>query len=203
MASPVPPAGFASSRIAQAIAPKGRLWRRLYDPSYKDPLGASFGSSRFSDPRKPRPTDAFKVIYVSRTIETCFLEKELRDKLNGSLGDFPLVESEILSLQVATFRVKEPLNLVDLTGANLYKMRVPPRDIRDSRHTLAQEWSLAFWSHNTKPDGLKYSSRLNGATNLAIYDRALGKLESVDVRPLSEYPRVLDKLIRKFGLALA
>lgn len=51
---------------------------------------------------------------------------------------------------------------------------------------------MAFHEHPTRPDGIIYPSRLNGETNLAIYDRAIGKLTTRSTGPL----------LRQHGLAL-
>ena len=48
------------------------------------------------------------------------------------------------------------------------------------------------------PDGIVYSSRLNGQTNLAVYDRAIPKLRVVETTPLIDalgLPSVLDELL--------
>ncbi|UVK35991.1 RES domain-containing protein (plasmid) [Mesorhizobium sp. AR10] len=56
-------------------------------------------------------------------------------------------------------------------------MGVPTDVVRAQRQNLARRWSLAFHEHRSEPDGVIYPSRLNGATNLAIYDRAKLKLQ--------------------------
>lgn len=47
------------------------------------------------------------------------------------------------------------------------------------RQSLGRAWSLAFHEHRSVPDGIIYPSRLNGHTNLAIFDRAISKLSAV------------------------
>lgn len=62
---------------------------------------------------------------------------------------------------------------------------------------MARAWSLAFHEHPQKPDGIIYPSRLNEETNLAIYGRAVGKLQSASSSPLVGAPNlaaVLDTL---------
>ncbi len=46
----------------------------------------------------------------------------------------------------------------------------------------------AFHEHRSVPDGIIYPSRLNGHTNLAIFDRAISKLSAVRVVPLIGAP---------------
>ncbi|WP_267901658.1 RES domain-containing protein [Sinorhizobium meliloti] len=52
-------------------------------------------------------------------------------------------------------------------------MGVPTDVAKSSRQALARAWSLAFHEHRSVPDGIIYPSRLNGHTNLAIFDRHL------------------------------
>jgi hypothetical protein len=63
-------------------------------------------------------------------------------------------------------------------------MGVPSDVARASHQSLARAWSVAFYDHPEKPDGINYPSRLNLETNLAIYDRAVPKLELHSVIPL-------------------
>ncbi|KOF17157.1 hypothetical protein AC244_18270 [Ensifer adhaerens] len=58
-------------------------------------------------------------------------------------------------------------------------MGVPTDVAKSSRQSLARAWSLAIHEHGSKPDGIIYPSRLNGHTNLAIFDRAVSKLAAV------------------------
>jgi hypothetical protein len=50
---------------------------------------------------------------------------------------------------------------------------------RPPSQTLARAWSVAFHEHPEKLDGIIYPSRLNGHTNLAVFDRAIVKLQAV------------------------
>jgi hypothetical protein len=54
---------------------------------------------------------------------------------------------------------------------------------------------VLFHEHQQQPDGIVYPSRLNGETNLAIYERAVGKLELFREQHLKRaagLPSVLD-----------
>jgi hypothetical protein len=76
-------------------------------------------------------------------------------------------------------------------------MGVPSDVPRGSKQTLARKWSVAFHDHSEQVDGIIYPSRLNGETNLAVYDRAVGKLVAPRVHVLRRAPglaRVLDDL---------
>ncbi|GGB13090.1 hypothetical protein GCM10011491_46050 [Brucella endophytica] len=67
-------------------------------------------------------------------------------------------------------------------------MGVPADVAKSSHQNLARKWSLAFHEHRSVPDGIIYSSRLNGDANLAIFDRAIPKLAVVRVMPLIGAP---------------
>ncbi|TPE48066.1 RES domain-containing protein [Amaricoccus solimangrovi] len=67
-------------------------------------------------------------------------------------------------------------------------MGVPTDVARASRQSLARAWSLAFHEHPAKPDGIIYPSRLNGQTNIAVFERAIGKLGAVRTTKLLAAP---------------
>ena len=75
---------------------------------------------------------------------------------------------------------------------------MPSGVARASSQSLGRAWSLAFNQHPSEPDGIVYPSRLNGQTNLAVYDRATSKLRVANVGPLTavpDLPTVLDELM--------
>ena len=91
----------------------------------------------------------------------------------------------------------EELTLVDLTGDGPIRMGVPSDVSRSSRQALARRWSVAFHDHPAQVDGIYYPSRLNGEVNIAMYDRAVGKLSASATRSLRAAPglaRVLNDL---------
>lgn len=197
------PKGFSSSKIELALISAGALWFRLYSSIYKDPLGFGFSPSRFSDPRIDLPeADRFGVIYLGTSLKVCFLEKVLRDRRNGRLGDIPIPYAELEQLICAELRTVVPLKLIDLRDDRLLQMGIPTDAVRASSHALGQNWSLAFSSHQEQPDGIIYPSRLNQETNLALYDRALAKIELSTVRPFLDYRADVAALIREFRLAI-
>ena len=71
------------------------------------------------------------------------------------------------------------MSLVDLRGDGPLRMGIPSDVARGSKQSLARRWSLAIHEHPFQPDGIIYPSRLNGETNLAVYDRAIMKLSAV------------------------
>lgn len=118
----------------------------------------------------------------------CFVEAVLRDEGDGRAGDFLLDESDLVARRHAGVEVTMPLSMIDLRGDGPLRMGVPSDVARGSKQSLARRWSTAFHAHPAQPDGVIYPSRLNGETNLAIYDRAMGKLGVVSSRPLLSEP---------------
>jgi hypothetical protein len=100
------------------------------------------------------------------------------------VGDYPLDERELHIRRFAEIEVVRDLTMVDLRGDGAVRMGVPSDVARASRQTLARAWSVAFHDHPQVPDGIVYASRLNGQTNLAVYDRALPKLAVRRAMPL-------------------
>ncbi|MER9580715.1 RES domain-containing protein [Mesorhizobium sp. M0276] len=114
----------------------------------------------------------------------CFLETVLRDRREGILYDVPIEEVELTRRRYAEIATTASLRVVDLRDDNAVRMGVPTDVVRAQRQNLARRWSLAFHEHPSEPDGIIYPSRLNEATNLAIYDRAVPKLQAKRVMAL-------------------
>jgi len=191
------PAFHRAALHAATIDPGVRLGRIFFAP-HLDPLGFGKTPSRFSDPRRRIPSHRFGVLYLGATLKVCFLEAVLRDNRNGTVGDYPMDERELHLRRYAEIEVTAPLSLVDLRGDGAIRMGVPSDVARASRQSLGRAWSLAFHQHPSRPDGIVYPSRLNGQTNLAVYDRAVSKLRAASVCPLiaaADLPTVLDELM--------
>ncbi|MER9056687.1 RES family NAD+ phosphorylase [Mesorhizobium sp. M0910] len=172
-----PPPDFARAKLEIETLSRGRTFGRIYWSTYPDPLGYGKSPSRFSDPRRRVDANRFGVLYVGDSLKVCFLETVLRDRREGILDDLPIDEAELTRRRYAEIATTTDLRLVDLRGDNAVRMGVPTDVVRAQRQNLARRWSLAFHQHPSEPDGIIYPSRLNGATNLAIYDRSIGKLQ--------------------------
>jgi hypothetical protein len=179
-----PKAGFSRVRLEIAKIRPGSRFGRIYLKRYPNALGVGKSPSRFSDPRRRSASRRFGVLYLGASLKVCFLEAMLRDKRNGAIGNYPLAESELHARRHAEIIVSSELRLVDLRGDCAIRMGVPSDVARASKQRLARAWSVAFHDHPEKPDGIVYSSRLNSETNLAIYNRAIGKLTAHRKTPL-------------------
>lgn len=197
MAKVLPPRGFAGASLHIHEVSVGRRFGHIYPGRYLDPLGFGKTPSRFSDPRRRIATNRFGVIYLGETVKVCFLEAVLRDQRDGLIGDLPMDEAELHSRHYAEIEVVAPLKLVDLCGDGAVIMGVPTDVAKASNQRLARAWSVAFHEHPEKPDGIIYPSRLNGHINLAVFDRAIVKLKTVNKGKLiaaSGLASVLDDL---------
>ena len=103
----------------------------------------------------------------------------MRDQRDGRIDDLLLDERDLAIRSYATIEVTAALSLVDLRGDGPLRMGIPSDVARGSKQSLARRWSLAIHEHRAQPDGIIYPSRLNGETNLAIYNRAIPKLRAV------------------------
>ncbi|MER9776841.1 RES family NAD+ phosphorylase [Mesorhizobium sp. M0220] len=164
-------------------------------------MGYGKSPSRFSDPRRRLDANRFGVLYLGDSLEVCFLETVLRDRREGILDDLPIEEVELTRRRYAEIATTTDLRLVGLGGDNAVRMGVPTDVVRAQRQNLARRWSLAFHQHPSEPDGIIYPSRLNEATNLAIYDRAVPKLQAKRVTNLLG-ARGLAQVLQDFRVGL-
>ncbi|RWA98667.1 MAG: RES domain-containing protein [Mesorhizobium sp.] len=183
-----PPPDFGRAKLEIETIPPGRTFGRIYWSTYPDPLGYGKSASRFSDPRRRVTANRFGVLYLGDSLKVCFLETVLRDRREGLFDDLPIEEVELTQRRYAEITTTADLRLVDLGGDNAVRMGVPTDVVRAQRQNLARRWSVAFHEHSSQPDGIIYPSRLNGATNLAIYDRSMGKLQAKRVVTLLGAP---------------
>lgn len=188
---PAPTAAFASASLDLAHVSAGQCFGRIYFSRYSDPLGYRKTPSRFSDPRRRVPARRFGVLYLGSSLKVCFVEAVLRDQRDGQAGVLPIEESELADRSYALIQVATDLSLLDLRNDGPLRMGIPSDVVRGSKQSLARRRSAAFNEHPGKPDGIIYPSRLNGETNVAIYDRAIPKLR----------PRSVGPLLRQAGLA--
>lgn len=191
-ATPTP--AFAAVSLDLATIPIGEVYGRIFASRFPDPLGIGKAPSRFSDPRRRKSDNRFGVLYLGKTIKVCFVEAILRDQTDGRNGNVLLEECELRARMFATILVNASLTLIDLRGDGPLRMGIPSDVARSARQTLARKWSIAFHDHPSRVDGIIYPSRLNGEINLAIYDRAIGKLSVHTSAPLFNEPNLADVL---------
>jgi hypothetical protein len=197
-----PPPDFERAKLEIETIPPGGTFGRIYWRAYPDPLGYAKAPSRFSDPRRRLDANRFGVLYLGDGFKVCFLETVLRDRREGHVDDLPIDEMELTERRYAEIATTAELRLVDLRDDKAVRMGVPTDVVRGQRQNLARRWSVAFHEHPSRPDGIIYPSRLNGATNLAIYGRAIGNLQPRRIVTLLGAPG-LARVLEDFRVALA
>lgn len=198
--APVSPGpAFAGRPLVLKTLDAGAVWRRMYETRFPDPLGWGPGLNRFSDPTGT----AFGVVYLGSSAKVAFVETLLRDAADGRGDDCVLELAEIEARSLAEIRLTAPLRLVDLTGDGGLVMGVPSDVVGASDQTLARQWSGAFHGHTDQPDGVYYPSRLNEERCIAVYDRALGKLEAITTPRLIDCDVELAAILDDLKIALA
>ena len=188
MAGQAPTSSFAAVPLDLATVGAGERYGRIYLDRFPDPLGYGKSLSRFSDPRRRVPASRFGVLYLGSTLKVCFVEALFRDEGDGRIGDLLIDERDLAVRRYVEVEVSTSLSLLDLHDDGPLRMGVPSDVVRRSKQSLARQWSVAFHDHPAQPDGTIYPSRLNGETNLAIYDRAIGKLGVASSGPLLKQP---------------
>jgi hypothetical protein len=131
----------------------------------------------------------------------CFLETVLRDRADSRLAAIPIEQAELADWHCVLAAPTRPLRLVDLQGEGALQIGMPTDAVRARDQTLGRIWSAAIWGHEAAPDGLLYPSRLNGDSNLALFDRAMPAMSVVEAHPLLER-RELPGIIDALGLAI-
>jgi hypothetical protein len=193
-----PTPAFDGVALDIMTVPVGAKYGRIHRKTFPDPLGLGKSPSRFSDPRRRTEANRFGVLYLGSSLKVCFLETMLRDERDGIVGQIEIAESELDNRRYAEIQVNQALRLLDLTGDGPVRMGIPSDVARSRRQVLARKWSVAFHEHPAQVDGIVYPSRLNGETNLAIYGRAVGKLELLRAQNLKRaagLPDVLDDFL--------
>jgi hypothetical protein len=198
---PRPPHPLSSARLITTTAAPGSVWHHIFLDKYPDPLGYGCGPSRFSDSRRTSK-DRFGVYYVGATFEGAFLETLVRDTKNLNPGLLLLSATDLDAYVHVAITVTTPLDLVDLRAGNLITMGIPTDAVRAQSHRLGQRISRVLHDHSDQPDGLCYSSRLNGDDNAAVYDRAISKLSAGARRKLSVCPE-LAPVLNRYRIAIA
>jgi hypothetical protein len=167
-----------------------RIYRCRHDPLY-------YGKT--NDNRFNAPTGEFGVMYFGNDAYCAFIET-----FGQSTGINVVTTKDLIERCICTIRSLRPLALVDLTGAGLAQLGCDER-LCAGEHSIAQQWSLAFWSHSDQPDGIYYRARHDPSRfSVALYDRASAVVHVTRSANLlaAHNKRRLAKLLNtyKFGL---
>lgn len=155
---------------------------RIVRRAYKDkPLGMGFGKTRFSSPK-----DAFKLLYLAQDTRTAVAETIIRDRFQDKAKRV-LLEDEFDAYSIAAISKADPLVLVDLRHEGASLLGVSTDAVRARTQRPGRNLSQALYAR-TMLDGIVYMSRITNRECVAIYDRAVPKLETAG--PALDLPRL-------------
>ncbi|HEV3109192.1 MAG TPA: RES family NAD+ phosphorylase [Candidatus Binataceae bacterium] len=160
------------------------------------------GTPRVDSPNPRRLANAFGVYYMGVTFEVAFLETILRDTRNQNPATLLIAPKDLENYVHTQIMVRETLDLVDLRGGNAITMGIPTDAVRARSHRHGRRTRLAFYTHPRRPDGIYYPSRLNQDENIAVYDRAVHKLNAGPTRRLNQFPE-LAAVLDRYRIAIA
>lgn len=148
-------------------------WPRIMPSLHRaTPVGAGFGSSRFSSPSR-----AFRILYAAENFSTAFAEGVVRDRFEGKARRF-LYRPHLEALCITAISSGRELNLLDLTGAATYELGLDTDANRARGHQSGQAFSEELYQNMPEVDGILFESRLTTGRCIAIYDRALSTLSA-------------------------
>lgn len=153
-----------------------RVIRRRHEAS---PLGAAPSPSRFSDPK-----GIFVVLYASAAVRCSAWEAVLRGRFDRRRKR-EVPRSEIEDRLVVEIRSRDSLALVDLRGEGAIQIGAPTAVAHDADHAAGR--SLSAFVHGAVPEasGFLYASRFTGHDCVAVFGRALPRLEARTTVPLA------------------
>ncbi|MBI4493188.1 MAG: RES family NAD+ phosphorylase [Chloroflexi bacterium] len=158
---PEPPADLAQRQLPLRVVAAGETVFRIHS-AVRDPLHFSrSGTGRFDAPH-----GEYGVVYVGSDVYCAFIET-----FGRALGYRLVTRAELEARAMAAITLSRPLRLVDLSGAGLAALGADGR-LCTGDYAIAQRWSLAFWLHPERPDGLLWRSRFDPSrTCVGLYHR--------------------------------
>ena len=174
-------AGLREIRLEQVF----RVIRRTYRST---PLGAMPAPSRFSD-----PVGDYAVLYASETVRCAFWETLGRNRF-ARRRRRELPRSEVKARLVASIASDSRLALIDLRGDGPVRIGAPSAVAHDGNHAAGRALSAAVHAGVPDADGFLFASRFTGDRCVAIFDRALGKLQTTGIVELVRHAEFLDAL---------
>ncbi len=134
------------------------------------------------------------MLYAAQDFSTAFAEAVVRDRFVNRQRRY-IGLSTLAGRAVTLIGATAPLRLLDARGAVAYMLGIDSNAIRARSHSLGQVFSE--WLHaETDLDGLLYDSRLTNRACIAIYERALPKIEASAALPLLAHTDLLTELQR-------
>jgi len=155
------------------------------------PTGMGHAKTRFAS-----PDDSFKLLYAARDLKTAIAETIVRDRFEGR-NKRRLMEEELDERAIASLVGTATLDLLDLRKDGASRLGVSTDVARGKSQRPGRAFSAKLY-RETILDGILYASRITNDDCLAIYDRAVGKLDPncpvADLVALANLIPALDEL---------
>ena len=156
------------------------------------PLGTSPADSRFGS-----RSAGYGALYASPDFVTAFIESVVRDR-------FVRQQTRNMALREISGRVwarivgrsDAVLTLLDLRGDGCTVAGAPTDAVHARNHAAGRALSKAIHAQHEDVDGLIHASRLTGEDVYAVFERSIGKLQSVETGSLMDHPELPDVLAR-------
>lgn len=193
--APVPPADLSSRRLPlRTLLAETPLWR-IHDerrhPAWYGPAPGAPPMGRFD-----APGAQFRVCYAGLTPAASFAETFLRNPGRRML-DRTLIQGRAISV----LKPRRDLALVRLYGPALARLGATAEVTHGPAYDVAGQWSLAVWSHPSRPDGILYRSRHDDdELCVALFDRDPDALRLDGTGRLYDSP-LLPSLLRRYRVS--
>lgn len=165
-----------------------RMFRVIQRKHRRRPLGVVPVPSRFSD-----PAGEYAVLYAAEAVRCSFWEALARNRFTRRKRR-ELPRSDVVARLVVSLRSTETVALVDLRGDGPIRIAAPTAVAHDANHAAGRALSAATYGNVPEADGFLFQSRFTGHLCAAVFDRAIKKLEALEVTPLIEHVDFLDAL---------
>jgi hypothetical protein len=192
--APPPWLSTASLPIVEVAADS--VWMRCHRTSL-EALFFGPGAGRPPKHRFDAPNGEYQVLYVGLSYEAALVETLLRNPRRRIVD---LVDLRVRSM--AQLRNRSPLRLVQAHGPGLSQLGTTAA-LSTGGYRASRQWSLALWSHESRPDGLIYVSRHNpGLLCAAIFDRPHATFVATATTPVLEDEPSVRRVFRAHGKSI-
>ena len=147
-----------------------RAYRILLNQYASQALSLQRRRSRFGDGL------SYSVLYAAMTFETAFVEVLVRDRfVKRETRYLSFGEIRARSCVEVTLVGDDPLRMVDLRGDGCVRLGAPTDAVHARNHSAGRALGRALYEY-PDVDGVLFNSRLTGGENIAVFDRAVGRL---------------------------
>jgi len=95
----------------------------------------------------------------------------------------------------------QPLHILNLTGNNPLSVGIPSAVLRNTNHRSGRAFARNLYNHRPDIDAVLYPSRFNTALCIAVFDRAVSKIEAISKVQLDRHPETA-RILKLFNLQL-